>query len=268
MLATTIPAIERQLDFRATPERLWRALTDDAELSAWFGQGAHLDLRPGGGRLVRVGRARPRAGSHGDRGAGDAAGVAVGRRRQVGRRRLDARRVPARAPGSRRDAPLPARVGLLRRRRRAGATPRAGSRSSRSSRRTSRPSRSRPASGGPTRSRRRSIGCGQPSPNRPSSPPGGPRGAGRDPCRLRKARGSGRARAAGSRTASRPWRRRATSAGPGSGHPTSRSRTRTRCCAPSGSSSRARTAAPTCISSRPASADRTRSARTRAAGSR
>ena len=47
MLGTTIPAIERQLDFRATPERLWRALTDDAELGAWFGQGAHLDLRPG-----------------------------------------------------------------------------------------------------------------------------------------------------------------------------------------------------------------------------
>ena len=46
--STTVAAIERQLDFRAAPERLWRALTDEAELSAWFGNRAHLDLRPGG----------------------------------------------------------------------------------------------------------------------------------------------------------------------------------------------------------------------------
>jgi uncharacterized protein YndB with AHSA1/START domain len=48
MPATTVAAIDRQLDFRASPERLWRALTDDAELGAWFGQRAHLDLRAGG----------------------------------------------------------------------------------------------------------------------------------------------------------------------------------------------------------------------------
>jgi uncharacterized protein YndB with AHSA1/START domain len=47
MITTTIPAIERQLDFRATPERMWRAITDDSELGAWFGQRAHLELRPG-----------------------------------------------------------------------------------------------------------------------------------------------------------------------------------------------------------------------------
>lgn len=47
MITTTIPAIERQLDFRASPERLWRAITDDTELGAWFGQGAHLVLQPG-----------------------------------------------------------------------------------------------------------------------------------------------------------------------------------------------------------------------------
>jgi len=47
MITTIIPAIERQLDFHASPQRLWRALTEDDELSAWFGQGAHLDLRPG-----------------------------------------------------------------------------------------------------------------------------------------------------------------------------------------------------------------------------
>ena len=44
----TIAAIERQLDFRATPVRLWRALTDDAELGQWFGQAARLNLRVGG----------------------------------------------------------------------------------------------------------------------------------------------------------------------------------------------------------------------------
>ncbi|HEY4189569.1 MAG TPA: SRPBCC family protein [Candidatus Limnocylindrales bacterium] len=44
----TLAAIERQLDFRASRDRLWRALTEDDELAEWFGQRAHLDLRPGG----------------------------------------------------------------------------------------------------------------------------------------------------------------------------------------------------------------------------
>ena len=48
MPTTTVAAIERQLDFRASPERLWRALTDDGELGAWFGEAAQLDLREGG----------------------------------------------------------------------------------------------------------------------------------------------------------------------------------------------------------------------------
>ena len=48
MPTTTIAAIDRQLDFRASPERLWRALTDDGELASWFGQRAQLDLRAGG----------------------------------------------------------------------------------------------------------------------------------------------------------------------------------------------------------------------------
>ena len=43
-LATTIPAIERTLVLRASPARVWRALTDAGELSHWFGQAA--DLRP------------------------------------------------------------------------------------------------------------------------------------------------------------------------------------------------------------------------------
>ena len=43
-LTSTIPAIERTLDLRAAPDRVWRALTDADELSQWFGQRA--DLRP------------------------------------------------------------------------------------------------------------------------------------------------------------------------------------------------------------------------------
>ena len=42
-IATT-PAIERQLDLRASPDRVWRALTVADELAAWFGQRA--DLQP------------------------------------------------------------------------------------------------------------------------------------------------------------------------------------------------------------------------------
>ena len=61
MPTTTIAAIDRQLDFRASPERLWRALTEDGELGAWFGQRAQLDLRRGRRRLARVRGLRPRA---------------------------------------------------------------------------------------------------------------------------------------------------------------------------------------------------------------
>jgi uncharacterized protein YndB with AHSA1/START domain len=41
-------AIERTLELRAGPERVWRALTDAAELGGWFGARGELDLRPGG----------------------------------------------------------------------------------------------------------------------------------------------------------------------------------------------------------------------------
>ena len=41
-LTTTIPAIERTLVLRASPERVWRALTDSDELSQWVGQRADL----------------------------------------------------------------------------------------------------------------------------------------------------------------------------------------------------------------------------------
>lgn len=46
--AAATAAIERTLDLRATPERVWRALTDAGELGAWFGASGSLDLRPGG----------------------------------------------------------------------------------------------------------------------------------------------------------------------------------------------------------------------------
>ncbi len=41
-------AIERVLSLDASPERVWSAITDPAELSQWFGDGAELELRPGG----------------------------------------------------------------------------------------------------------------------------------------------------------------------------------------------------------------------------
>ena len=43
--ATTeaLPAIERKLELAAAPERVWRALTDPAELSAWFPQLADFE---------------------------------------------------------------------------------------------------------------------------------------------------------------------------------------------------------------------------------
>lgn len=45
---TAVPAIERTLQLRASPERLWRALTEADELAGWFGQRCAIDLRPGG----------------------------------------------------------------------------------------------------------------------------------------------------------------------------------------------------------------------------
>jgi uncharacterized protein YndB with AHSA1/START domain len=42
---TTVPAIERRLELRADPERVWRALSRSEELAAWFSQRADM---PGG----------------------------------------------------------------------------------------------------------------------------------------------------------------------------------------------------------------------------
>jgi uncharacterized protein YndB with AHSA1/START domain len=44
---TTTRSLERRLEFRAAPDKVWRALTDPTELSAWFGTSA--ELRPEAG---------------------------------------------------------------------------------------------------------------------------------------------------------------------------------------------------------------------------
>ncbi len=41
-------AIERTLELAASPERVWQAITDPAELSRWFGHEVELELQPGG----------------------------------------------------------------------------------------------------------------------------------------------------------------------------------------------------------------------------
>ena len=46
--STAIPAIERTLELKAGRDRVWRAISDPAELARWFPQRADLDLRQGG----------------------------------------------------------------------------------------------------------------------------------------------------------------------------------------------------------------------------
>ena len=41
-------SIERELILPAPPARVWAALTQPDQLSAWFGARASIDLRPGG----------------------------------------------------------------------------------------------------------------------------------------------------------------------------------------------------------------------------
>jgi uncharacterized protein YndB with AHSA1/START domain len=45
--ATELSAIERTVELRAAPERVWRAITDPDELCRWFPQQMALDIRPG-----------------------------------------------------------------------------------------------------------------------------------------------------------------------------------------------------------------------------
>src|SRR4051812_10892670 len=47
------PVVERSVDLDATPDDVWRTLTEPTELAAWFGPEAELDVQPGGrGRFV------------------------------------------------------------------------------------------------------------------------------------------------------------------------------------------------------------------------
>jgi uncharacterized protein YndB with AHSA1/START domain len=46
--AREVAAIERRIELRASPERVWRALTEAGELAAWFCQRCEIDLRQGG----------------------------------------------------------------------------------------------------------------------------------------------------------------------------------------------------------------------------
>lgn len=43
----TTDAIERTLELRAAPERVWRALTEADEIARWFGDTAELEARQG-----------------------------------------------------------------------------------------------------------------------------------------------------------------------------------------------------------------------------
>lgn len=46
--ATAPAAIERTLELSAPPARVWRAISDPAELQRWFPSRAEWELRPGG----------------------------------------------------------------------------------------------------------------------------------------------------------------------------------------------------------------------------
>lgn len=48
MIDASTAAIERRLDLAAAPERVWRALTDSKELTAWFSQRASFPTEVGG----------------------------------------------------------------------------------------------------------------------------------------------------------------------------------------------------------------------------
>ncbi|MDH3523413.1 MAG: SRPBCC domain-containing protein [Acidobacteriota bacterium] len=42
-----IDAVEKRMEFDAAPERVWRAITDGAELASWFPDVSAFDLAPG-----------------------------------------------------------------------------------------------------------------------------------------------------------------------------------------------------------------------------
>lgn len=51
----TEPRVRREVVLDATAEEVWRALTDEAELSAWFGAVVRLQPVPGGGGVFDEG---------------------------------------------------------------------------------------------------------------------------------------------------------------------------------------------------------------------
>src|SRR5262245_10098578 len=50
--------VEREMVLRAPLARVWAALTEPMEIVKWFGDGAELDLRPGGSGLFSFGTER------------------------------------------------------------------------------------------------------------------------------------------------------------------------------------------------------------------
>ena len=254
MTTTTIPAIERQLDFRASPERLWRAITEDDELSAWFGQGAHLDLH--GRRRTAGSSGRGTAGSRsasrssspspGSRGAG----ATWAGRSTSGSTLVEFRLEPLAAGGTRlhlRESGFQLESsrwsnteGWLSELARAGE-----------------PRRGRAVRGRDPADLRAHVadraGLARVQRARGARAPGGPARPTSRSGRASRAGGCGRARVAGSGCGSRRSSRRATCAGHGRPSPRCRVAEPSRCCGPSGRSSRARTAARTSTCSRAAS---------------
>lgn len=45
--ASGLAAIERTIELKASPDRVWRAISDPGEVAQWFPQGATWELQPG-----------------------------------------------------------------------------------------------------------------------------------------------------------------------------------------------------------------------------
>lgn len=170
----TEPAIERILDLRAAPARVWRAITEPTELAAWFGQRCELDLRPGGrgwfewdgdGRFEAIVVAVEEGRHLAWRWARDA-GTPV----ETGPSTLVELTLEPWPTGGTASASARAASSARRTGRRTAA---AGSTSSRTWQRSSRTIAGRQASASSGRCARPSIGCGPPSPTPRSSRSGG-----------------------------------------------------------------------------------------------
>ncbi|HSI97124.1 MAG TPA: SRPBCC domain-containing protein [Gaiellaceae bacterium] len=65
---TPVPEIATSTLVRASRERVYDALTQAAELDAWFTTGAEIDPRPGGEMILAPGRVGPERTTAEDRG--------------------------------------------------------------------------------------------------------------------------------------------------------------------------------------------------------